>query len=182
MCRCETQANGVTFCQYKMCWHWGIKFGRKITELELKRTRRSNTTHILSDYIYLFLVRLHYHINLMYVPKVPFGTDEFLRLSLCRLWKQLPAQSDGTAVTQWWYFSNKQRNFPTKIFNYGSTKNWSKWSLRFWVACITRNLSWRLNWNYNNWETLYREFTTLISIIKRLEAREESRFYLVFFQ
>ena len=88
MCSSEIQANGFSFCRYKIWQYEVIRFGRVITEHEWKNHQPVEyNKHSVRVYTLFTAVGFYFHINCINVRKGPFGKDEFLRLRVGRLWR-----------------------------------------------------------------------------------------------
>jgi len=65
-----------------------MRFGREITEQEWKNHQTvKHSTHSITVYIPFTTIPFYFHITSIHVPNGPAGTDEFLRLSVGRLWR-----------------------------------------------------------------------------------------------
>ena len=65
-----------------------MRLWRKITEQEWENHQRvKHSSHSVKVYIHFTTVGLLYHITSIHVPNGLVRTDEFLRLSVGRLWR-----------------------------------------------------------------------------------------------
>jgi hypothetical protein len=95
-----------------------------------------HSTHYVTVCVLFTTVGFYFHIN---CTKGPVGTDEFLRLSLGRLWRNKFLQKQvELQIHKQNIFSNKPRCCNAKLFKSGGERrNSSRWSRRQLSSCIT---------------------------------------------
>ena len=135
-----------------------------------------HSTHSVTPYILFTTVGFLYHITSIHAPNGAVGTDEFLRLSVGRLWRhEFVQQQVELQIHSNEILAVSQEDVPLNCLNKPAQEECLDMvtaSLCYWIELLVETqVKWSLNWNYNNLEVLCREFTDLYFIGMCVGAR-----------